>query len=206
MDHIPTLTADIEIPHAVQGTWVEMTVRRKAADGKGWEQTYYNTFFTSLEVTPDNVAEIARAGRARWKIENETFNCLSCQGYHLKHNFGHGSDGLAKHGVRYSPVKQLAIQETWEWSTGLPTRIGNYVQVGLHRCISLPRQLKSDRPPRRVFPIQSVQCAQSGIQFLQKFIGLRHTRWTGPTLGPTLRSGLPRTDPFTCQGEVPANY
>ena len=26
---------------------------RKAADGKGWEQTYYNTFFTSLEVTPD---------------------------------------------------------------------------------------------------------------------------------------------------------
>ena len=54
---------------AVQGTWVEMTVRRKAADGKGWEQTYYNTFFTSLEVTPDNVAEIARAGRARWKIE-----------------------------------------------------------------------------------------------------------------------------------------
>ena len=80
---------------AVQGTWIEMTVRRKAADGKGWEQTYYNTFFTSLEVTPDNVAEIARAGRARWKIENETFNCLSRQGYHLKHNFGHGSDGLA---------------------------------------------------------------------------------------------------------------
>ena len=72
-----------------------MTVRRKAPDGKGWEQTYYNTFFTSLEVTPDNVAGIARAGRARWKIENESFNCLSRQGYHWKHNFGHGSDGLA---------------------------------------------------------------------------------------------------------------
>ena len=28
-------------------------------------------------------------------IENENFNCLSCQGYHLKHNFGHGSHGLA---------------------------------------------------------------------------------------------------------------
>ena len=24
---------------AVQGTWIERTVRRKAADGKGWEQT-----------------------------------------------------------------------------------------------------------------------------------------------------------------------
>ena len=28
-------------------------------------------------------------------IEHETFNCLSRQGYHLKHNFGHGQAGLA---------------------------------------------------------------------------------------------------------------
>ena len=28
-------------------------------------------------------------------IENETYNCLSRQGYHLKHNFGHGQAGLA---------------------------------------------------------------------------------------------------------------
>ena len=80
---------------AVTGTWIEFTIRRKAPDGQGWQQTYHNTFFTSLKVTPANVAAIARAGRARWKIENETFNCLSRQGYHLKHNFGHGSDGLA---------------------------------------------------------------------------------------------------------------
>ena len=31
-----------------------------------------------------------RAGRARWKIENETFNTLKNQGYHFEHNFGHG--------------------------------------------------------------------------------------------------------------------
>ena len=80
---------------AVTGTWIEFTIRRKAADGSGWQQTYYNTFFTSLEVTAANVAAIARAGRARWKIENETYNCLSRQGYHLKHNFGHGQAGLA---------------------------------------------------------------------------------------------------------------
>lgn len=43
----------------------------------------------------DNVAAIARAGRSRWKIENENFNCLARHGYNLKHNFGHGSDGLA---------------------------------------------------------------------------------------------------------------
>ena len=71
------------------------TIRRKTPDGTGWQQTDYNTFFTSLDVTAANVADIARAGRARWKIENETFNCLSRQGYHLKHNFGHGQAGLA---------------------------------------------------------------------------------------------------------------
>lgn len=80
---------------AVTGTWIEFTIRRKAPDGSGWQQTYYNTFFTSLEVTDDNVAAIARAGRARWKVENETYNCLARHGYNLKHNFGHGSDGLA---------------------------------------------------------------------------------------------------------------
>ena len=54
---------------AVIGTWIEITIRRQKPDQPEPRQTYYNTFFTSLEVTPDNVAEIARAGRARWKIE-----------------------------------------------------------------------------------------------------------------------------------------
>ena len=80
---------------AVTGTGVEFTIRRKPRDGTDWEQTDPNTFCTSLAVTPANVAEIARAGRARWKIENESFNCLSRHGYHSKHNFAHGSDGLA---------------------------------------------------------------------------------------------------------------
>jgi len=33
---------------------------------------------------------LMRGGRARWKIENETFNTLKNQGYHYEHNFGHG--------------------------------------------------------------------------------------------------------------------
>jgi len=36
-----------------------------------------------------------RGGRARWKVENETFNTLKNQGYHLKHNFGHGEKNLS---------------------------------------------------------------------------------------------------------------
>jgi hypothetical protein len=34
-------------------------------------------------------------GRARWKIENETFNTLKNQGYHFEHNYGHGHQHLS---------------------------------------------------------------------------------------------------------------
>jgi hypothetical protein len=59
------------------------------------ETTYRNSFVTDLPVGPDNVAELAACGRARWKIENETFNILKNGGYNLEHSFGHGKQNLA---------------------------------------------------------------------------------------------------------------
>lgn len=85
MNGLPVRDSD----DAVMGAWVEFVIERNG------ERTYTNTFFTSLQVTADNVAAIARAGRARWKIENEGFNCLARHGYNIKRNFGHGSQGLA---------------------------------------------------------------------------------------------------------------
>ena len=41
-----------------------------------------------------NIVQLARAARAQWKIENECFNTLKNQGYHLGHNFGHGHQHL----------------------------------------------------------------------------------------------------------------
>ncbi|MBH2006388.1 MAG: hypothetical protein I8H75_03470 [Myxococcaceae bacterium] len=35
-----------------------------------------------------------RGGRARWQIENETFNTLKNQGYEMGHNYGHGHQDL----------------------------------------------------------------------------------------------------------------
>ncbi|MGH6928618.1 MAG: ISNCY-like element ISAtsp9 family transposase [Dongiaceae bacterium] len=57
--------------------------------------TYRNSFVTDLPVDAANVAELAACGRARWKIENETFNVLKTKGYNLEHNFGHGRENLA---------------------------------------------------------------------------------------------------------------
>ena len=71
--------------------WCEVTITR-AADGK---QMYHNAFITHHQVTGQSVAEIVRAGRARWKAENEGHNVLKTKGYHLEHNFGHGQQHLA---------------------------------------------------------------------------------------------------------------
>jgi hypothetical protein len=61
----------------------------------GGKTTYRNSWVTDLPVGPDTVVEMAACGRARWKIENETFNVLKNHGYNLEHNFGHGKQRLA---------------------------------------------------------------------------------------------------------------
>lgn len=58
-------------------------------------QTYYNTWVTDIEITKKNAFTIVRGGRARWHIENETFNTLKNQDYHFEHNFGHGYKNLS---------------------------------------------------------------------------------------------------------------
>lgn len=57
------------------------------------KKTY--TWITDIWITKDNVKTLAKGGRARWKIENETFNTLKNQGYYLEHNYGHGDKNLS---------------------------------------------------------------------------------------------------------------
>jgi hypothetical protein len=53
------------------------------------------SWVTDLPVHHANVETLMRGGRARWKIENETFNTLKNQGYHFAHNYGHGTQHLS---------------------------------------------------------------------------------------------------------------
>lgn len=53
------------------------------------------SWVTSWPIRPDNLIALMRAARARWRIENETFNTLKNQGYHFEHNFGHGYQHLS---------------------------------------------------------------------------------------------------------------
>ncbi len=62
------------------------------ADGK---RRKHFTWITDLHVTLRNAWKFAQGGRARWRIENETFNTLKNQGYHYEHNYGHGLRNLS---------------------------------------------------------------------------------------------------------------
>ena len=57
--------------------------------------TYKNSWVTDITVTSDNIIQLAKAGRCRWKIENECFNTLKNQGYFINHNYGHGAGNLS---------------------------------------------------------------------------------------------------------------
>jgi hypothetical protein len=48
------------------------------------------SWITDFVITTQNAFELMQGGRARWKVENETFNTLKNQDYHFEHNFGHG--------------------------------------------------------------------------------------------------------------------
>lgn len=61
---------------------------------------------TDIRLSEGNVERIMRSGRARWRIENETFNTLKNQGYHFEHNFGHGKENL---GIVFAFLMMLAF-------------------------------------------------------------------------------------------------
>lgn len=53
------------------------------------------SWVTELPVNEESAPVLVRGGRARWHIENETFNTLKNQGYYFDHNFGHGEKNLS---------------------------------------------------------------------------------------------------------------
>lgn len=56
---------------------------------------YQNAWVTDVPIRSEQLPELVAVARARWKVENETFNTLKNQGYQLEHNFGHGNQYLA---------------------------------------------------------------------------------------------------------------
>ena len=70
------------------------------------DKVQHFSWVTDFRVSTRNVYPLMRGGRARWKIENETFNTLKNQGYNFEHNYGHGERHLS---VVFAMLMMLAF-------------------------------------------------------------------------------------------------
>lgn len=78
-------------PDAYKVNWLELIVTSK----KSGDRLFFNTWVTNHTLEKASLRALAQAGRARWKVENESHNILKEHGYHLEHNFGHGDHNLS---------------------------------------------------------------------------------------------------------------
>jgi hypothetical protein len=82
----------VPLNEANPDVWVNLLEYWEIHDG---QVTFHSSWVTDWELNEATVWSVMRGGRARWKIENETFNTLKNQGYQFEHNFGHGEQHLS---------------------------------------------------------------------------------------------------------------
>ena len=87
-DRVPLKDEELSL----EVNWCEVTVINE----KTPEILYKNNWVTNDQITEKNVENIVKAGRSRWKIENESNNVLKNHGDNLEHNFGHGQNHLCE--------------------------------------------------------------------------------------------------------------
>ena len=96
------------------------------------DKVQHFSWVTDFRVNKYNVYKLMRGGRARWKIENETFNTLKNQGYNFEHNYGHGEQNLS---VVFAMLMMLAflVDQTQQLCCGLFRAVWN--QLGSKRLL-----------------------------------------------------------------------
>jgi len=120
----------------VEVNFLECKETRK--DGK----TYIFTWVTDLPIPDGETARLLSGlGRARWRIENETFQTLksSISGYEFEHNFGHGDKHLSNIFANLA-VLSLLIDQVQEYCCGLFQQARRF-QISKRRLWESMRQL-----------------------------------------------------------------
>jgi hypothetical protein len=90
------------------------------------------TWITDFHITRRNAWALAKGGRARWHIENETFNTLKNQGYHFEHNYGHGEQNLS---VVFAMLMMLAFLVDQTQQLGCPLFRAVWEKLGSKRAL-----------------------------------------------------------------------
>jgi hypothetical protein len=87
-NHLPINDANNQVE-------VNLLCYEQSRPKKKKEQKLTFAWITDLPLTQVTAPIVMRGGRARWHIENQTFNTLKNQGYQFEHNFGHGYKHLS---------------------------------------------------------------------------------------------------------------
>jgi len=90
MNGIP-LTGD---KNSLAVNFLQCTIIGKNKTGNE-EVLYKNSWVTDISVSKENIETLVKAGRCRWKNENEVFNVMKNHGYCMERNYGHGQKHLA---------------------------------------------------------------------------------------------------------------
>lgn len=91
MNHVP-LNGQKD---SIKVNFLRFTITVKDQSDQKEVLLYRNSWVTDLDISEENVKTLVRAGRCRWKNENECFNVMKNQGYCMEHNYGHGQKNLA---------------------------------------------------------------------------------------------------------------
>jgi hypothetical protein len=111
-------------------------------------RTYFNSWVTDIEVAQGNIEELAGIGRSRWKVENETFNTLKNQDYHLEHSYGHGKRYLATNFMQLTFLAFLVDQ--------IAQRLDKAFQRALDYCKTKKRLWEKIRQVFDLLPCMSM--------------------------------------------------
>lgn len=119
-------------------------------------------WMTDITIHPENYMKIVKAGRGRWKIENETFNTLKNQGYNYEHNFGHGEQYLA---TNFSILMLLAF-------------LFDQIQQATNKSFRLARTIAGSKTAlweeiRKIFDLVVVDSMQTIYKIIAKELKLK---------------------------------
>ncbi len=93
-DHCFHFLNNVSLNKSSEGSLLINFIEYWETDGEGNVKRRFSRV-TDLPITRESAYDLMRAGRARWRIENETFNTLKNQGYNLEHNYGLGKKHLS---------------------------------------------------------------------------------------------------------------
>ena len=82
---------------------------------KKQEKTVHFQWITDIELTRRNLEEMVRAGRGRWKIENEGFNNQKNGIYHIQHLNSRNSNAMKNHYL-LTQIADILMQLYLAWN------------------------------------------------------------------------------------------